>query len=359
MSAPKDRQARVAVLGATGAVGQRLVQMLAVHPWFELVAVMASQRSQGRSYGDATHWLLPGGIPSEVAAMTVLPPQPQQVAVDLVFSALDPAVADNVEPAFRDAGVVVVSNTRSFRDDPEVPLVIPEINPDHLALVSAQRRRHGGAIVTNPNCSTIGLALAIEPLRQAFGIRQVLVTTLQAVSGAGYPGTPSLDVMDNILPLIPGEEAKLRSEPNKIFGHLAKNAGTITQASLTVSAQCNRVAVREGHLLSISLELERKAGLEEARAALAGYRSPLADSGLPTAPARPVVVSDGAGRPQPVLDRDRAGGMAVTVGRLQSCPVLDLRYVALVHNTIRGAAGGTILIAELLVAQGLVTPQNS
>jgi aspartate-semialdehyde dehydrogenase len=343
---------RIAVLGATGAVGQRFIQLLDGHPWFEVTTVMASERSVGKGYGEAVHWTLPGGMPPRVAKTKVLPPEPDQIEADLVFSALDADAAERVEPAFRDAGFVVLSNTKSFRQDPEVPLVIPEINSDHLQMVAAQRQRYGGAIVTNPNCSTIGLCLALEPLRRSFGIRQVLVTTLQAISGAGYPGIPSADILDNALPEIRGEEEKLESEPKKLFGRL--NDGKVEVAELEVSAQCNRVAIRDGHLLSISIQLERPARLENLALAWDSYRSPLEAFDLPSAPPRPVAVAYGFARPQPLLDREKDGGMTVCVGRLKPCPVLDARFVALVHNTIRGAAGGTILIAELLVAQGMV-----
>ncbi len=343
---------KVAVLGATGAVGQRFVQLLAEHPWFEIAAVAASERSAGKSYQEAVRWTLPGGIPDAVAKMVVVTPEPENMEVDLVFSGLDAAVAEQVEPRFRDAGFVVVSNAKSFRWSPCVPLVVPEINADHLELVVSQKARYGGAIVTNPNCSTIGLTLSLEPLRRAFGVRQVLVTTLQALSGAGYPGVPSLDALDNVLPEIAGEEEKMEKEPRKIFGTL--RGGQVELAPLDVSAQCNRVAVRDGHLVSVSVSLERKANLGEVEEAFETFRSPLEGLRLPSAPARPVVLERGFARPQPVLDRERDLGMTVTVGRLRECSVLDYRYVALVHNTIRGAAGGTILIAEYLVAKGLV-----
>lgn len=341
----------VAVLGATGAVGQRLVTMLAGHPRFELVQVAASDRSAGRRYGEAVRWLLPGGPPPAVAGLTLLPCDPGAVGAPLVFSALDAPSAREVEPAFRAAGRTVVTNASALRMAPEVPLVVPEVNGGHLALLKAQRARWGGGVAANPNCSTIGLVLALEPLRRAFGVRRVAVTTLQALSGAGHPGVPSLDALDNVVPEIPGEEEKLETEPQKIFGALGE--GGVAPDPVVLSAQCNRVPVRDGHTLSISVELGRPAAPEEAATALAGWRSPLADLGLPSAPEYPVVVAGGP-RPQPLLDREAACGMAVTVGRIRPCPLLGLRMVALVHNTVRGAAGGTLLVAELLEARGLL-----
>ncbi|MGC8724236.1 MAG: aspartate-semialdehyde dehydrogenase [Acidobacteriota bacterium] len=347
-----DRKLKVALLGATGMVGQRFVQLLEDHPWFELAALVASDRSAGKPYGEAARWLLPGGVPERAAAMPVRPLAPGGIEADFAFSALDAATASEAEPAFRATGFTVISNASALRLEPEVPLVIPEVNADHLALLAPQRARYGGAVAANPNCSTIGLCLSLEPLRRAFGLRRVLVTTLQALSGAGHPGVASLEALDNVLPEIAGEEAKLREEPAKIFGELERP--WIRPAGVTVSAQCNRVPVRDGHLLSVSVELANPASPEEARQAFLAYASPLAGLGLPSAPERPVALEEGFARPQPLLDRDRSGGMAVTVGRLQPCPILGLRYTALVHNTIRGAAGGTLLIAELMKAQGLL-----
>jgi aspartate-semialdehyde dehydrogenase len=342
----------VAVLGATGAVGQRFVQLLAGHPWFQVVAATGSERSAGKRYREAARWILPGSPPDDVASLEVLPTRPEVVEARVVFSALDAAVADEAELAFREAGKIVVSNAKSHRWDPDVPLVIPEINPEHLELVRLQLRRYGGAIVTNPNCTTIGLCLALEPLRRRFGLKRLLVTSLQALSGAGYPGVPSLDVLDNVLPEISGEEEKVENEPKKIFGQL--RGETIELVDLPISAQCNRVASRDGHLLSVSVELSNEATLQAVREAFRQFKSPLAELGLPSAPIEPVVLTEEFARPQPLLDRDLAGGMAVTVGRLKPCAVLHFRFVALVHNTIRGAAGGTILIAELLRARGLI-----
>jgi aspartate-semialdehyde dehydrogenase len=343
---------KVAVLGATGVVGQHLLRLLSGHPWFEVAAITASERSAGKPYCEAASWLLPGGIPSGLEEMTVLATEPGQIEAELVFSALDSEIAISAEPAFREAGFIVVSNAKSFRQDPEVPLIVPEINPDHLQLVAGQRQRRGGAIITNPNCSTIGLCLSLEPLRQAFGLSQVVVTTLQALSGAGYPGVASLDIIGNVLPEIGGEEDKLRNEPRKIFG--TTNGTAIEPAEVTVSAQCNRVPVTDGHLLSVSVKLAQEASIEEIEQAFRSYESPIAELGLPTAPAQPVVYTDAFARPQPAQDAGCGNGMAVTIGRLQPCPVLGYRYVALSHNTIRGAAGGTLLIAELMTARGEV-----
>ncbi len=346
------RRQPVAVLGATGVVGQRFVQLLTNHPWFELATLAASEQSAGRRYGEVVHWILPGSVPAAVAQMEVVPASPEYVPERLVFSALDAAPATTLEAAFRAAGRVVVSNTKSHRWDPDVPLIIPEINAEHLALAERQMAHYGGAIVTNPNCTTIGLCLALEPLRRAFGVKQVVVTTLQALSGAGYPGVSSLEALDNVLTEIEGEEDKVESEPRKVLGRLAHDG--VELAELAISAQCNRVPVRDGHLLSLAVELKEKASQEQVREALAAYQSPLTGLRLPSAPERPVHLVERFARPQPALDRDVEGGMAVTVGRLRPCPVLDLRYVALVHNTIRGAAGGTVLIAELMRARGLV-----
>jgi aspartate-semialdehyde dehydrogenase len=347
-----DRRLKVALLGATGMVGQRFVQLLQNHPWFELAALVASDRSAGKPYGEAVRWLLPEGVPESAAGMPVRPLDPGGIEADFAFSALDAATASEAEPAFRASGFTVISNASALRLDPEVPLVIPEVNAGHLALLAQQRTRYGGAVAANPNCSAIGLCLSLEPLRRAFGLRRVLVTTLQALSGAGHPGVASLEALDNVLPEIAGEEAKLREEPAKIFGELEET--WIRPASLAVSAQCNRVPVRDGHLLSVSVELANPVSPAEARHAFLAYSSPLAGLGLPSAPERPVALEEGFARPQPLLDRDRSGGMGVTVGRLQSCPILGLRYAALVHNTIRGAAGGTLLIAEIMQAQGLL-----
>ncbi len=347
---PAERR-RVAVLGATGVVGQRLVRRLDGHPWFELVAVAASPRSVGRPYGEAARWLLPGAPPPAAAAMTLVAAAPNAIDAEMVLSALDSSAAAEVEPLLRAAGHTVVSNAAALRMEPDVPLVVPEVNPAHLELTAAQRRRWGGAVVTNPNCSTTGLVLALAPLERAFGLESVVITTLQALSGAGHPGVSSLDALGNVLPHIAGEEDKLEREPAKVLGALA--GVEIRPHALRVSAQCNRVPVRDGHVLSVSVRLKRPADPDAARAAYAGFASAVAHLELPSAPARPVALANEANRPQPLLDLDAGAGMTVTVGRLQRCGVHDLRFVALVHNTERGAAGGTLLLAEAVTALGL------
>jgi len=345
----RDGRVPVAVLGATGAVGQRFVSLLDQHPWFRVTALCASDRSAGRPYREAARWHLDRPMPDWAAAMRV---QRCRAGLDarLAFSGLDAAVAGEIETDFARAGHAVVSNSKNHRMDPDVPLLVPEINPAHLNLLAAQRRRFrsGGFIVTNPNCSTVGLVMAAAPLEAAFGIRTIVVATLQAVSGAGYPGVASVDILDNVIPHIAGEEEKIEAESRKILGGLRR------RASFTVSAHCHRVHVSDGHTLAASFGLRKKATPEAARRALREFVSPLAGLGLPSLPRRPLVVRDEADRPQPRRDREAGGGMVVTVGRIRRCPVLDLRLVALVHNTIRGAAGVAILNAELLRARGLL-----
>jgi aspartate-semialdehyde dehydrogenase len=348
---PGKRDARlgVAVLGATGAVGQRFVSLLDGHPWFRVAALCASGRSAGKTYGEAARWFLDRPMPDWARDMPVQPCDP---AIDarLAFSGLDASVAGEIEQAFAAAGHAVVSNSRNHRMDPDVPLLVPEVNHAHLDLVARQRKRFpgGGCIVTNPNCSTVGLVMALHPIAAAFGIDQVIVATLQAVSGAGYPGVPSIDILDNVIPHIGGEEEKIESETRKILGSPGKPAG------LDISAHCHRVHVSDGHTLAASIKTTRKASPEEAARALAEFRSSLVSLGLPSLPERPIVVREEADRPQPRFDRGAGEGMTVSVGRVRRCPVLDLRLVALVHNTIRGAAGGALLNAELMRARGLL-----
>lgn len=340
----------VGILGATGTVGQQFIALLADHPWFRVAWLGASQRSEGKAYRDAAAWRLPAALPESTAALTVGAATPGR-APRLVFSGLDAKVAGDIEGAFAEAGHIVVSNARNFRMDPAVPLLIPEINPGHLALLDAQARAHGwkGRIVTNPNCSTVVLSMALAPLC-AFGLRAVSLTTLQAVSGAGYPGVPSWDILGNVIPFIDGEEEKIQTEPKKILGTLT--GGAVAPHPMTISAQTTRVPVHDGHTESIAVGLDERVEPEAVIAAFQSFRGRPQELGLPSAPAQPVVYLRERDRPQPALDANRGGGMTVTVGRLRRCPVLDYRFVALGHNTIRGAAGAAILNAELMHREG-------
>jgi aspartate-semialdehyde dehydrogenase len=337
----------VGILGATGAVGQKLVALLAGHPWLEVTAVAASQRSTGRTYGEVVHWLEAAPPPAEVAALPVVAAEPP-LECDLVISALDADAAREIEPAFAAAGYPVFSNASAHRMRPDVPLLVPEVNADHLLLVERQPFAPG-FIVTNPNCSTVGLVLALKPLADAFGLDAVQVTTMQAASGAGYPGVPALDILGNVVPHIAGEETKLESEPRKILGALAGDR--VAEHAVTISAQANRVPVLDGHLLSVSVRLSRPAGVEQVSAALASFTSPLAGLGLPSAPERPLALLAPPEVPQPRRHAALGDGMVVYVGCVRPCPVLGVRFVALVHNTIRGAAGAAILNAELAIRQ--------
>lgn len=346
---------RAGILGATGFVGQRLVERLASHPWFELVALTASERSAGAAYAEACRWSLPSPLPAAFADMRVRPSRPADLRdCDLVFSALDPAAAKEIEPAFVAAGFPVVSNSSAYRMEPDVPLLIPEINASHLALLETQRRRTGGGfVVTNPNCSVTGLALALAPLHAAFGVKRLVVATMQALSGAGLDGPRGLEVVDNVIPFIPREEEKIETELAKIFGSV--RGGSVERAEMRVSAHCHRVPTLEGHLEAVSVELGRPVAAAEAAEALRGFRGDAAALGLPSSPDAPVLVREEADRPQPRLDRDAGGGMSAVVGRIRPCAVLTLRFEVLSHNTMRGAAGGALLNAELLVRKGLVS----
>ena len=343
----------VGVLGATGAVGQRFIQLLADHPWFEVAEVAASDRSAGKPFAEACTWRLPGLPPRGVADLTVK-------ACDgafesrLLFSGLDSSVAGEVEARLARAGHALVSNSRNHRMLPDVPLLVPEINPEHLAALEIQRRRTGGGyVVTNPNCSVVGLAMALAPLDKAFGLKSVAVVTLQALSGAGYPGVASLDVADNVIPYIGGgEEEKIETEPQKILGRFEN--GAFAPAGFVISASVHRVAVSDGHTLAAFLSFQTHASPAEACEALAAFTGRPQRLGLPSAPRQPIHVLDQPDRPQPRLDRDRERGMAVSVGRVRGDALFDLRLEALVHNTIRGAAGAAILNAELLQAEGLL-----
>ena len=340
----------VGVLGATGMVGQRFVSLLSQHPWFRCTWLGASERSEGKAYKSVAPWKLntpiPGGSAERIVEACVPGKGPK-----VVFSGLDASVAGEIEGAFAAAGHIVITNARNFRMDPLVPLLIPEINADHLKLIGEQRRSKGwkGAIVTNPNCSTIVLALALAPLRQ-FNIRAVIVSTMQAVSGAGYPGVPSLDILGNVVPFISGEEEKMQSETLKILG----SDGGRAPYPAVVSAHTNRVAVIDGHTITVSVGFERKPAIEAIKEAMRSFAGKPQELWLPSAPQPPLFVTEEPNRPQPRLDADLGGGMAITIGRVRECPVMHAKFVALGHNTIRGAAGAAILNAELMHSEGLL-----
>ena len=348
------RKFRVGILGATGTVGQRFIQLLEHHPQFEITALAASDRSQGKRYGEACSWRLAGELPQSIAKLVVQAPEPP-LDCELIFSSLPGEIARTTEGRFAAAGYPVISNSSAFRMDADVPLLIPEVNPDHLSLLETQAKEfaQGGFIVTNPNCSTIMLALALAPLHAQFTVEAVIVTTMQALSGAGYPGVASLDILDNVLPFISGEEEKIEQETTKILGTSVGNQ--IEHAKIQVSAQCNRVNVADGHFASVRVKLGRSASLNEVHEAFASYKSLPQQLGLHSAPSQPIVVRSEADRPQPKLDRDAGDGMTITVGRLQADTVLDYRFVVLSHNTVRGAAGAAVLNAELLIAKGILT----
>jgi aspartate-semialdehyde dehydrogenase len=342
----------VGVLGATGMVGQEFVAFLENHPWFDLTFLAASDRSAGKPYREATTWRLGGETPSYVRDIIVSDSVPKG-APKLMFSAMDASVATEIERAFAEAGHAIVSNSRNHRMDADVPLLVPEANAHHLELLQTQQRTRGwpGAIVTNPNCSTIVLVMALAPLKQ-FGIKKVIVTTMQAVSGAGYPGVASLDILGNVVPFIGGEEPKMESETLKILGDFVETKIVFLDAK--VSASCNRVPVVDGHTICVSVEFEKKPSEGEIVAALNSFRGVPQLKNLPSAPSQPVVYMEEQDRPQPRRDVERDNGMAVFVGRLRKCPVLDYKFVALGHNTVRGAAGAAVLNAELMKAQGLL-----
>lgn len=340
---------KVGILGATGAVGQKFVEILEGHPWFEISALAASERSTGKPYREAASWIGSKPIPQDVAELDVVAAEPGFEA-DFVFSGLDSSVAGDLEAAFARAGYPVISNARNFRMKDDVPLLIPEVNPDHTALIERQSWGGDGFIVTNPNCSTVGLVCALKPLVDRFDVDSVQVVTMQALSGAGYPGVASLDAIGNVVPYIDGEEEKLATEPRKLLGRLLD--GRIESAPLRVSAQCNRVPVLEGHLEAISIRFKDQISAEDVVQAFTQFCSPIAHYDLPTAPARFIQVFGDERFPQPRRHAELGGGMTVSVGRIRPCEVLDVKFIALVHNTVRGAAGGAVLNAELLVKQG-------
>jgi aspartate-semialdehyde dehydrogenase len=343
---------RLGILGATGAVGQRMIEHLADHPWFTIAELAASERSTGKPYREAVRWTLDGSVPDAVANLIVKPCAPP-LDCDFVLSALDASVAGPVEEDFAAAGYPVVSNSKNHRMAADVPLLIPEINADHLDMLAAQKKRRGyttGCLTTNPNCSTMGLAMALKPLDDAFGVEEVFVVTMQAISGAGYPGVPSLDILDNVVPYIGGEEDKVQTEPLKILGRLHNNA--VEFAKFKISATCNRVHVLDGHTECVSVRLRRKASAQEVREALAAFSGEPQRLSLPSAPKYPIIVTEDHDRPQPRRDRNAGKGMSVVVGRLRPCELLDYKFTVLVHNTIRGAAGAAVLNAELMAVRG-------
>jgi aspartate-semialdehyde dehydrogenase len=348
----------IGILGATGMVGQRFIQLLEHHPWFEVAWLAASDRSSGKKYVEAAKWRLDTPMPERIAKMTVAPAEPEG-APKIIFASIDAAYARELEPKFAAAGCAVVSNSSAFRMAPNVPLVLPEVNADHLHLIEEQswRRESGGYIVTNSNCTVMGPVLALKPIEDRFGIEQIFATSMQAVSGAGYPGVPSMDILDNVIPFISNEEEKMEEEMLKLLGKLEDNpAGhAVKPLAARMSASCNRVPVVDGHTVSVSIKLGKPATREEILAAWAEFR-PLAGQNLPSAPDQPIEWAPQDDRPQPRLDRNRGNGMAVTVGRLRPCGVLDWKFTVLSHNTIRGAAGATILNAELLTSLGKLEP---
>ena len=346
-----DSKLAVGILGATGIVGQRFIQMLERHPWFEVAWLAASDRSEGRAYGEAARWRLKTAIPERVANMTVSPAKPDG-APKIIFAALDAAIARELEPQFATAGCAVVSNSSALRMQADVPLVIPEVNGDHIRLIECQswRRQSGGFVVTNPNCSAIGLVIALAPLHRQFELDAVMAVTMQAVSGAGYPGVASLDILGNVIPYIAKEEEKMEEETQKLLGTVS--GSHVQPAPFAMSAQCNRVAVEDGHTESVSVRLKKKADAPEIIAAWNGFRAEPQELQLPSAPERPLMYTIASDRPQPRFDCDLGEGMTTTVGRLRPCGVLDWKFTVLSHNTIRGAAGAALLNAELLKAKG-------
>jgi len=341
----------VGILGATGIVGQRFIQMLEHHPWFEVAWLAASDRSEGRPYAEAARWRLKTAIPAAVAKMTVAVAKPEG-APKIIFAALDASIARQLEPQFAAAGCAVVSNSSALRMQQDVPLVIPEVNGDHIQLIETQpwRRKSGGFAATNPNCSTIGLVLALAPLHRRFTLETVMAVTMQAVSGAGYPGVPSLDILGNVIPYIAKEEEKMEEETQKLLGTL--NGARVDPAPFAMSAQCNRVAVEDGHTESVAVRMKQKAQPDEIIAAWNDFRAEPQQLRLPSAPEQPVLYMTAADRPQPRFDCDLGAGMTTAVGRLRKCNVLDWKFTVLSHNTIRGAAGAALLNAELLKAKG-------
>lgn len=349
------KKLKAGILGATGTVGQKFVTLLREHPWFEVSALGASEISAGQAYGQsvASKWKQSAPVPPETAAMRIRECRPEIMDCDFVFSGLDAAVAGDIEKNFAAAGIPVISNAKNYRMEPDIPLLVPEVNPGHAALIPLQKKRGWkGFIATNPNCVAVPLVMALKPVLDEFGLSKVMVFSMQAISGAGYPGVPSLDILDNIIPHIGGEEPKVETEPLKILGALER--GKVRCADFAISAQCNRVAVSDGHSLNVSFSTRKKTSVAEIRKALENFTALPQKLHLPSAPQRPLVYLDGDFRPQPRLDRGAGGGMTVSAGRLRECPVLGFKMALLGHNTIRGAAGAAILNAELLFKLGYI-----
>lgn len=340
----------VGILGATGSVGQKFIAMLEDHPWFEITEVAASERSAGKKYKDVVNWILTTSLPKKIANLKVKECLPT-LKCKITFSGLDSGIAGEVEDAFAKAGYIVVSNSKNHRMDNDVPLLVPEINSDHLGLIKTQKYGKG-CIVTNPNCSTIGMVLALKPLQDAFGLTSVNVVTLQALSGAGYPGVSSLDIIDNVIPFISGEEGKMESEPLKILGKLKSNK--IQNINLNISAQCNRVAVMDGHMECVQVKLNKKASIKEIKKVWNKFSGEPQRLKLPTAPKKPIHYFNEDKYPQPKIHRNIDKGMSVSIGRLREDKLFDFKFVVLSHNTVRGAAGGAILCAELMVAKKMI-----
>jgi len=344
----------VAVLGATGSVGQRFVQLLADHPWFELAALASSDQRIGKTYAETCHWTLPAPMPENAGPIKLVEVAPEAVDVPLVFSALPSGIAKQQEPLFAQAGIAVCTNAGAYRQEPDVPILLPEVNPSHSGLIPVQRKERGwsGLIATNPNCTSTGATVAMRALLDSFGVQKVFMVSLQALSGAGYPGVPSMDITDNVIPFISNEEEKVQWEPLKMLGTLSGQA--IELADIAISAHCNRVAVSDGHLVCLSLELGEPASPAQVAEALAAFQAPPESRDLPSCPSPVIAVTQRDDRPQPRLDRMTGGGMTTVVGRLREDPILQIKFIVLSHNTIRGAAGGSIFNAELLLDQGLI-----
>jgi len=359
MATMQSKKIPVAILGATGSVGQRFIQLLDGHTWFEVIALTGSERSAGKKYYDYCHWVLSDPMPDWAKSLTILPSDPEMTKVPLAFSALPAKAASEIEPLYAQAGVAVCTNAGAYRRERDVPILLPEINPDHTVLVDSQRQRRGwsGLIVTNPNCTTTGVSIVLKILKDRFGISKAFLVSLQALSGAGYPGVPSMDIQDNVIPYIEGEEGKLEWEPLKILG--TQKGGILSPADFLISAHANRVAVSDGHLVCMSVQFNNPPGEDQivlaVQDALSEYKLPEESSDLPSSPDPVIALSQEKDRPQPRLDRMTGEGMTTVVGRIRRDPILDIKLAVLSHNTIRGAAGGSIYNAELLVRKGYIS----